>query len=56
MQKIVLMSILLAIIVIPLRHAGAADAQLGLRKTLVEFCWFNLLYVLAIAYVALRLP
>lgn len=55
-SKLATMSILFAILVIPMRHAGAADMQVGLRKALIEFCWFNLFYVLALVYVVPRLP
>ena len=55
MAKVILMSILFAIIAIPMRHVGAADARLALRKGLIEFCWFNLIYVLTIVYVVPRL-
>jgi hypothetical protein len=55
MSKLILLSILIATIALPLRHAGSDDPQGALRKMVVEFCWFNLFYVLSLAYLVPRL-
>jgi hypothetical protein len=55
MSKILLLSILIATIALPLRHAAAEEPQQAMRKMIIEFCWFNLFYVLALAHVIPRL-
>ena len=55
MSKLVMMSLLFMTVWIPFRHARAASAELGLRSVVKEFCWFNLFYVLALAYLVPRL-
>jgi hypothetical protein len=55
MSKLLLLSIVIATIALPLRHAGAEDARAAMRKMVVEFCWFNLFYVIALVYIVPRL-
>lgn len=55
MSKLLLLSILIATFALPLRHAGADDPGPALRKMVIEFCWFNMFYVLILAYVVPRL-
>lgn len=55
MGKLVMMSVLFATILIPLRHARSDDAERALKKVVIEFCWFNLAYVLALVFVVPRL-
>lgn len=49
------MSVLFMTVFIPFRHIGALDSERALRKVIVEFCWFNLLYVLALVFLVPRL-
>ena len=46
MQKLVLLSVILASIVIPARAARMKNARAGLRKTLVNMAIFALMYAL----------
>ena len=55
MSKLILLSILIATLVLPLRHANAEAPELAVRTMLVEFCWFNLFYVFALCYLVPRL-
>ena len=55
MSKLVLMSLLLASLVIPLRHARAADPALALRRVVKEFCWFSFFYTLALVLLVPRI-
>lgn len=55
MSKLLLLSIVIATIALPLRHAGGEEPRAAMRKMVIEFCWFNLFYVLALVYVVPRL-
>lgn len=55
LQKFLLMSVLLASVVIPVRAARAKDPRTGLRQTLVQMVVFNLFYTLAMTFVWGRL-
>jgi hypothetical protein len=55
MGKLLMISMLIATIAIPLRHLSASDATRGLRRAVIEFCWFNLFYTFALAYLVPRL-
>lgn len=50
MAKLILMSILIAMIVIPVRASQAADAQEGLRTVIKQYLVFEVLYLLALRY------
>jgi hypothetical protein len=55
MSKLVMMSILLATVLIPIRNMQNEDPSQALRRTVTEFCWFSLLYTLALVFVVPRL-
>jgi hypothetical protein len=55
MQKLILISILLASAVIPARAARERSARRGLRKALFAMLVFYVLYVLALVFVYPRL-
>lgn len=55
MSKVVLMAILFMTIAIPMRHVRAQNPERALKRAMVEFCWFNLVYVLAIVFLVPRL-
>ena len=56
MQKLLLMSLLIANVVIPLRTATNTSPTRGLRRMVFSMLAFNLFYVFAIIYVLPRLP
>ena len=55
MAKLLLVSILIAMIALPALAARDPNAQRGLKKTLVWFLAFNVFYLFAIRYLYLRL-
>lgn len=55
MKKLILLSVIIAAIVIPLRNAKAKNARAGLKKTLVQTVVFNFIYLFLIIYVWNRL-
>lgn len=55
MSKLITMSVLFATLLIPLRHVLDADPVRALKRVVIEFCWFNVAYVLALAYLVPRL-
>ena len=56
MQKLLLMSVLIANVVIPLWTATNTSPARGLRRLVFSMLAFNLFYVLALIYVLPRLP
>ncbi|HEU4643357.1 MAG TPA: hypothetical protein VFS44_12955 [Gemmatimonadaceae bacterium] len=56
MQKLILVSILVAMLFLPMRAARDASAARGFRRAVVGFAVFVGLYVIAIVYVLPRLP
>jgi formate-dependent nitrite reductase membrane component NrfD len=55
MQKLCLLSVIIASIIIPARAARAKNPRLGLKKTLVNMAIFNLVYVFLLYFVWGRL-
>ncbi|HEY0467183.1 MAG TPA: hypothetical protein VGC79_23445 [Polyangiaceae bacterium] len=55
MQKLVLMSVIIASLIIPARAARMKNPEAGLKKTLVNVAIFNLVYVFLLLYVVGRL-
>ncbi len=55
MQKLVLMSVIIASIVIPARAARMKSPQAGLKKAIVQIAIFNLVYVFLLMFVVGRL-
>ncbi len=55
MQKLVLMSVILASIIIPARAARVENPEAGLRKVLKQATIFNLIYLFMLVYVVGRL-
>jgi hypothetical protein len=55
MQKVILISILFANVVIPLLAARERSAKRGLKKTLVYMVAFNVIYLLALMFIYPRL-
>jgi len=53
--KLLLVSILVAVIVIPMRAARARSARLGLRKAVLWMLAFNLFYLFAVRVIYPRL-
>ncbi len=53
--KILLVSILIAVIAIPIRAARTRSARLGLRKTILWMLAFNLFYLFAVRVIYPRL-
>lgn len=51
MRSVLLQSMMLALLVIPIVAARDASPLLGLKKALVWFAGFNLLYALALRFV-----
>ncbi len=49
------MSVIFASIIIPARMARLKNAQVGLKKTLVQVAVYNLFYVFLLMYVVGRL-
>jgi len=54
-QKLVLMSVIFASIIIPARAARMKNPEAGLKKTLVQVAIYNLFYVFLLLYVVGRL-
>jgi hypothetical protein len=54
-QKLVLMSVIFASIIIAARAARMKNAEAGLKKTLVQAAIYNLVYVFLLLYVVGRL-
>lgn len=55
MQKLVLMSVIFASIIIPARAARMKNPQAGLKKVFVQVALYNLFYVFLLLYVVGRL-
>lgn len=55
MQKLVLMSVIFASIIIPARAARMKNPKAGLKKALVQIVIFNLVYVFLLMFVVNRL-
>lgn len=55
MAKLIELSILFAIIVIPARAARERDAAVGFKKALIQIIGFNLLYLFLLLFVHGRL-
>ena len=55
MKKLILLSVIIAAIVIPVRNARAKDARAGLKKTLIQAAAFNFVYLLLVIYLWNRL-
>ena len=55
MQKLILISILLADVVIPIWAARDPNAIRGLKKALFYMCMFNAMYLLLVMFVYPRL-
>ena len=51
MQKLILLSVIIASIVIPIRATRAKNARLGLRKALIQMAVFNLFYLFLLIFV-----
>ena len=56
MQKLLLISLLVATVALPMRAARDSSAVRGLRKTVLWTVALNVLYLIAILYVYPRLP
>jgi hypothetical protein len=54
--KFLLLSILLATVVIPMRAASDRSPKRGFRRTIFFMAAFNVFYLIAIIYVLPRLP
>ena len=54
-QKLVLMSVIIASIVIPARAARLKSPQAGLKKVIVQVAIFNLIYLFLLVFVVGRL-
>jgi hypothetical protein len=50
MSKLVLLSIVVAMIALPARAAGIASPRTGLRKVIIWMLIFDLLYVLGLMF------
>jgi hypothetical protein len=50
MSKLVLLSIVIAMIALPARAAGIANPRAGLRKVIIWIVIFDLLYVLGLLF------
>jgi hypothetical protein len=51
MQKLVLMSVIAASIIIPARAAREKSPQAGLKKVIVQMAIFNLVYLFLLVFV-----
>jgi len=51
MNKLILLSVIIASIVIPVRAAKAKNPQAGLKKALLQVAAFNVIYLLALIFV-----
>jgi len=56
MGKLLLVSIVIATIVLPLRAASEPSPSRALRKALISMLAFNAIYFFAILYIYPRLP
>ena len=56
MGKLLLMSVMVAMVALPMRAARDGSAVRGLRKTVLWTVAFNVLYLIAVLYVYPRLP
>jgi hypothetical protein len=54
-QKLVLMSVIFASIIIPARAARVKSARAGLKRVIVQMTIFNLFYLFLVLYVVGRL-
>jgi hypothetical protein len=54
-EKFILISILLATIILPMRAARDASPARGLRRTVMWVMTFNLMYLIALLYILPRL-
>jgi len=50
LQKLLLISVVFASIIVPLWAAQTPDARRGLKKTVLAIVAFNVLYLLALKY------
>ncbi len=55
MKKLILLSVIIAAVVIPVRNARMKNSREGLKKTLIQTALFNLLYLFLVVYVWNRL-
>jgi hypothetical protein len=55
MKKLLLLSVIIAAIVIPVRASKMKDPREGLKKTLIHAAVFNLVYLFLMLYVWHRL-
>ncbi len=55
MKKFILLSVILALIVIPARAARAKDARKGLKTALIQIAVFDLVYLFLVLFVWNRL-
>jgi hypothetical protein len=53
--KLLQLSLLIALVLIPARLAKERDAMVGLRKAIVQMLWFNLFYALFMLFIFSRL-
>jgi hypothetical protein len=50
MSKLILLSIIIAMIAIPVRAARERDPRKGLRKTIIQMLLYEAFYLLALRY------
>jgi hypothetical protein len=55
MKKLVLLSMIIAMIAIPARAARMKDSRAGLKKTLIRMAIYDVIYMLLLLYVFPRL-
>jgi hypothetical protein len=55
LKKLILLSVIIAAVVIPVRNARMKNSREGLKKTLIQTALFNLLYLFLVVYVWNRL-
>jgi hypothetical protein len=55
MAKLLLLSIVIAIIALPAKASGVASPRAGLRKALIWMAVFNIVYLFSVMYVYPRL-
>jgi hypothetical protein len=51
MDKVLLLSVLVTMVVLPLRAARARDPRKALRRVLAQFLTFNVLYWAAVVFI-----
>ena len=51
MEKVLLLSVIVSMVVLPIRAARVADPNRALRKLFVQVLTFNLLYWVAVVFV-----